>query len=212
MNHETLCLWTRRFTDDLRLRNYSERTVEDYVCNLRHWERFLVEVRTELEAVTPLTLGLFQRWVFDRPKQTGGARGVANQNRILIQTRVFLRFLKREGFYVRDPSEGLELAREPQTLPKNILTPREAKRLIESVDTGHARGYRDRVMLEVLYCSGIRSQELINLTIKDVNLEEGLLRVNGGKGAKDRVAPLSRLACQMLEDHNYHTEETMHHQ
>jgi integrase/recombinase XerD len=101
--------------------------------------------------------------------------------------------------YGRDPTDGLELAKEPQTLPKNILTPKEAKRLIESVDTGHARGYRDRTLLEILYGSGIRSQELINLTVKDIDFEEELLRINGGKGAKDRVVPLSRMACRMLE-------------
>ena len=199
MSTETVMVWARRFTEDLRLLNYSERTVEDYAYNLRHFERFLDEVKTPLEAVTPSSVGLFQRWVFDRPKRTGEARSVANQNRILIQTRAFLRFLGKEGVFGRDPTEGLELAREPQTLPKNILTPKEAKRLIESVDTSHVRGYRDRVLLEILYGSGIRSQELINLTVKDVNFEEELLRINGGKGAKDRVVPLSRMACRMLE-------------
>lgn len=200
MNPAPVEMWTRRFIEDLRLRNYSERTLEDYVYNLRYWERFLAETRTPLETVRPLTVGLFQRWIYERPKVRGGAaRSAANQNRILIQARAFLRFLQREGVYLRDVSEGLELAREPQTLPKNILTPKEAKRLIESVDTSHARGYRDRVMLEVLYASGIRSAELLNLTVKDVRLEEEILRINGGKGAKDRVVPLSTMAGRMLE-------------
>ena len=198
-NADAIVLWTGRFIEGLRIRNFSERTVEDYTYNLRYFQRFLDEMKTPLEAVTPLMVRLFQRWVFEKPKFTGENRSVANQNRILIQTRAFLRFLRQEGIFMRDPAEGLELAREPQTLPRNILTPKEAKRLIESIDTSHARGYRDRVILEVLYATGIRSQELINLTTKDALLEEELLRVNGGKGAKDRVVPLSTMACRMLE-------------
>ena len=57
-------------------------------------------------------------------------------------------------------------------------------------------GYRDRTMLEVLYATGIRKAELRNLTVADVNLDEGLLRVNRGKGRKDRVVPLSAIACR----------------
>jgi len=70
-----------------------------------------------------------------------------------------------------------------------VLTPQEAKRIIESVDTTTVLGYRDRTILEVLYATGIRNEELRNLTTADVNLEEGCWRVNHGKGAKDRVTP-----------------------
>jgi integrase/recombinase XerD len=52
--------------------------------------------------------------------------------------------------------------------------------------------------LEILYATGIRKIELMQLTLPDVNLEEELLRINGGKGAKDRVVPLSRVACSYL--------------
>ena len=62
-------------------------------------------------------------------------------------------------------------------------------------------GYRDRAILEVLYATGIRKSELMNLTVADVNLEEGLLRVNGGKGTKTASSPLTRLACSFLENY-----------
>jgi integrase/recombinase XerD len=56
-------------------------------------------------------------------------------------------------------------------------------------------------LLEVLYATGVRKAELRNLTVADVNLEEELLRVNRGKGGKDRVVPLSAIACQFLENY-----------
>ena len=67
------------------------------------------------------------------------------------------------------------------------------------MDTTTVLGYRDRTILEVLYATGIRNEELRNLTVADVNLEEGLLRVNRGKGAKDRVTPLGQIASRFLE-------------
>ena len=93
----------------------------------------------------------------------------------------------------------MEYAREPETLPKNILTPGEARRIIEAADPSTILGYRDRVILETLYATGIRKTELLNLALSDVNLEEEILRINGGKGAKDRVVPLTRVAAAGLE-------------
>ena len=129
----------------------------------------------------------------------GGARGVINQNGILAAVKSFCRFLKAEGYLANNPAEGIEYARQPASLPRNVLTPEEAKRIIESVDTTTVLGYRDRTILEVLYVTGIRNEELRNLTMADVNLEEGLLRVNHGKGDKDRLTPLGQIASQCLE-------------
>ncbi|HOA62171.1 MAG: tyrosine-type recombinase/integrase [Verrucomicrobia bacterium] len=108
-------------------------------------------------------------------------------------------FLKNEGYIHADPAEAVEYAREPSSLPRNVLTPKEANRIIDSIDTTTALGCRDRTILEVFYAIGIRRTELRNLIIADVNLEEELLRVNSGKGGHDRVVPLSRVACKFLE-------------
>ncbi len=113
----------------------------------------------------------------------------------------FCRFLYEEGVLMRDPGKEVRYAREPQTLPRNVLTPQEARRIIKATDVNTVIGYRDRTILEVLYSTGIRKSELQNLTLHDVNLEEGLLRVNGGKGAKDRVTPLTEVAIRFLESY-----------
>jgi RHS repeat-associated protein len=122
-----------------------------------------------------------------------------NQNGILAAVKSLCRFLKIEGYLATNPAEGIEYARQPHTLPRNVLTPQEAKRIIETVDTTTVLGYRDRTILETLYATGIRNEELRNLTVADVNLEEGLLRVNHGKGGKDRVTPMGQMASRFLE-------------
>lgn len=96
-------------------------------------------------------------------------------------------------------AEALRLSRVPHVLPRTVLTPEEARKVIETPDTSCLLGYRDRTILETLYATGIRKSELMNLTVNDVNLEEGVLRINGGKFNKDRVVPLTRVACSFLE-------------
>ena len=131
------------------------------------------------------TLQDFQRWLFYQPTSRGTARTVSiAEPRPERRQRLFSRSCASEGYLAHNPAQGLRLAREPDTLPSNVLTPEEARKIIEAPDTHTLSGYRDRAILEVLYATGIRKAELRNLTVADVNLEEELLRVNRGKGAK----------------------------
>ena len=174
--------------------------MSDYGYNLGSFFRFLEQKAiTDVQGITTATLTDFQRWFYYQPTKRGQARGVVNQNLVLATVKSFFRFLKNEGFIHGNPAEAVEYAREPRSLPRNVLTPKEANRIIDSIDTTTALGYRDRTILEVFYATGVRNQELRNLTVADANLEEELLRVNGGKGGHDRVVPLSRVACKFLE-------------
>lgn len=188
--------------DTLRVRNYSPRTLINQAYQLRLLSRFLAQHEPPVRAVETVTADLlteFQSWLYHQPTPKGAARGIANQNRILTGVRGLFAFLKAGGYLTRNPAEALESAREPRTLPRHVLTPREAKRILEAVDTGTARGYRDRTILEVFYATGIRKAELLALRVADVNLEEELLRIEQGKGGHDRIVPLSRIACRFLE-------------
>jgi len=149
--------------------------------------------------ITSGTLTDHQRDLFYLPTSRGTARSISYQNQAMHALRSFFRFLKIEGYVAQDVAEALPLSRAPHVLPRNVLTPEEARKVIETPDTGCLLGYRDRAILETLYATGIRKSELMNLTANDVNLEEGVLRINGGKFNKDRVVPLTRLACSFLE-------------
>jgi integrase/recombinase XerD len=149
--------------------------------------------------VTGTTLAGFQSWLFYKSGTRGAVRSVATQNRIISAVKMFFRFLKAEGIIAVDPSICLEYAHEPEVLPRNVLTPMEARKIVETPDKSNAIGYRDRTILEVLYATGIRKAELMNLTVDDVMLEEELLRVRQGKGGRDRMTPLTQTACRFLE-------------
>jgi len=199
---DNLNLLIERYMSHLQVLNYSPRTLATRAGYFNALRRFLEDVQIhDAQLLTSAVLHDFQRWVYYEPTTRGTARSVSSQNQMIGTVRSFLSFLKQEGYVSHNAAEGLLYAREPKSLPRNVLTPQEARRIIETPDTSTVLGYRDRTILEVLYATGIRKNELMNLTLDDVNLEEELLRINDGKGGRDRVVPLSGFACSLLESY-----------
>jgi integrase/recombinase XerD len=197
---ETLETLTARFMRDMELRNLSPRTVREAPFSLKPLARFLEQRQAlDIASATATLLHDFQHWLFYQPTRYGTMRSVSSQNRVLGTVKSFFKFLHHDGYLPANPAAALQYGREPQSLPRSVLTPQEAKRIIDSIDTSTALGYRNRAIMEVFYATGIRRNELLNLTLADVNFEEELLRINHGKGGKDRVVPLSSLACKFLE-------------
>jgi integrase/recombinase XerD len=189
-----------RFLDDRRVRHFSPRTVEGNEYDLQIIARFLAARGIDaVETVTRAALRDFQEWLYREPTKRGTMRGVRNQYQFTTLIKTFFAWLRSEGILAHDPTAALEYARLPHELPRQVLTPNEARKVLEGIDTTTPTGYRDRTIMEVFYATGIRCQELIDLGVGDVNFEEELLRINRGKGNKDRVVPLSRIACRYLE-------------
>jgi integrase/recombinase XerD len=116
--------------------------------------------------------------------------------RALVAVRSFHRFCVDEGFLAVDPSEEIGAPRVPQGIPK-ALTEAEVGALLDAVPGDDARAQRDRAILETLYAAGVRISELVGLDRRDLDLEDGLLRVLG-KGSKERVVPVGRSARAAL--------------
>ena len=95
----------------------------------------------------------------------------------------FFRFLSGKGALERDPTETLTLPRIERYLPET-LNELQVEHLIESIDTKHPLGLRDRAMVELLYASGLRISELANARLENLNFDERILRVTG-KGKQD---------------------------
>ncbi|MCL0094592.1 tyrosine recombinase XerC, partial [Dehalococcoidales bacterium] len=115
--------------------------------------------------------------------------------RKLSAIRSFYRYLLREGMVVTSPimTSSPKLDRR---LPP-FLTIEEMERLLEAPDLSTPIGHRDRALLELLYASGLRVSELVNLNLEQVNLDSGEIRV-WGKGAKERVALMGKPAARAL--------------
>ena len=124
----------------------------------------------------------------------------ATQERILVVARNFTRFLKEKDYLLHDPGEHIKYPKRPRRLPKVILSPDEVKRLINTPDIHTNKGYRDRVILEILYDTGIRRGELSHIKLTDLDLDSGYIKIHG-KGDKERVVPLSQRVCEITRNY-----------
>ncbi len=118
-------------------------------------------------------------------------------NRRLAVVRRFYRWAMRDGRVAQDPTLRLKGARKPPRFP-NALSEEQVEALLRAPDTDTALGLRDRAMLELLYATGLRVSELVGLTLPQLSLTEGLVRVLG-KGGKERIVPLGAEARRWCE-------------
>ena len=118
-------------------------------------------------------------------------------NRRLAVLRRFYRWAIRERHVAQDPTLRLKSATRPPRFPKS-LSEAQVEALLRAPDTDTILGLRDRAMLELLYATGLRVSELVGLTLSQLSLQEGLVRVFG-KGGKERIVPLGAEARNSLE-------------
>jgi len=177
-----------RFHDHLAMeKGASPRTNEAY---LRDLARFATFCATK-GASTPATASarILREYVYHL-KDLGLAPASIRRN--VSAVRSYFRFMLGEGELVRDPSERLEAPKRWRTLPE-VLTVDEAEKLLLAPSLDEPMAFRDRAMLELAYGAGLRVSEWISLGIKDVLMDEHLLRVFG-KGSKERLVPIGRNA------------------
>ena len=157
-------------------------------------------------------LGIFFRWLMARGTpdlakvreadlveylagRCVGRAGVADAASCL---RTFFRFLRHERNYPQDPGAGLETPGPRRRLPRDVMTYAEVRRFLEAVRPRRVEGLRDRAILELLYSSGLRRSEVVNLNLGEVDLVSRTVFVRDGKGGKDRVVPVGKTAAEWL--------------
>jgi len=119
-------------------------------------------------------------------------------NRRLAALKRYYLWALRHGRIASDPCLTLRAAKQAARFPKT-LSEEQVDALLEAPDEGADLGLRDRAMLETLYATGLRVSELINLNVLDVSLNEGVVRVNMGKGGNDRLVPFGAEALHWVE-------------
>lgn len=117
--------------------------------------------------------------------------------RKLAAIKAFYRFMTAEGYMDSNPAEVVEAGTKGIKLPR-VLSEDEVVRLLNKPDITTAEGFRDRTMLEVLYATGMRVSELINLTLERVDLNMKYI-IAFGKGSKERIVPLGSVAAEFLQ-------------
>ena len=171
----------------LRLeRGYSPNTVEGYEMDLERLRAYCDEhgvdiVHMDFDALQEAIYTLFK-----------DIRSEGTQARMLAGIHAWFRFLLYKNYIDQDPSELLEGPKKPKHLP-TVLTLDEVNRMMAAIDLSSNEGHRNRAMMEMLYGSGLRVSELVNLQLSKIYLHEHYMLIDG-KGSKQRLVPLSPVA------------------
>ena len=182
----------REFIDSLWLeRGLSPHTRNAYLTDLRGFALWLAGRGSSLRQAGREAILDHLGW---RLQQGYQARSTA---RLLSALRTFYRYLLRERLIDEDPTLQVELPQLGKPLPKS-LSEAEVEALLAAPDVAEPLGLRDRAMLEVLYACGLRVSELVALSLEQINLRQGVLRVLG-KGSKERLVPLGEEALIWLQ-------------
>lgn len=174
-------------------RGLSQNTLDAYTTDVSHLLTFLEERSMTATEVTPPDLHEFL--------VTLNEMGIAlrSQARIIAGFRAFFRFLRMEGAISSDPSTLIEAPHGARALP-DVLTLEEIDSMISMIPPDKDESLRNHAIIEMLYGSGLRVSELTGARVSRLNLEEGFLIVDG-KGAKQRMVPISPAAISLLSDY-----------
>nr|WP_255725285.1 site-specific tyrosine recombinase XerD [Photobacterium sp. OFAV2-7] len=188
-NDETLI---ERFLDAMWMeRGLSDNTLASYRNDLSKLCSWIEQERLSLETVSVDDLQRYQQWLFDADyKQTSRARMVSAIRRLY-------QYLHREKIREDDPSAMLVSPKLPKRLPKDI-SEEQVDALLDAPDPNDPIELRDKAMLELLYATGLRVTELVSLTMENVSLRQGVVRVTG-KGGKERLVPMGENAVDWIE-------------
>ncbi len=173
----------------------SGNTVEAYIRDMSHFNSFILyRGLHNMEDVKSTDVLAYMMSL----KEEGKSRSTLNRK--LASIRTYFAFLLKEGKIMENPAENIKT---PKIEKKQIefLSMEEMEKLLDTPDVDF-RGLRDRAILELLYATGIRASELIDLKIEDVNLRMGFIKCDG-EHSKARVIPMGRPCRKAMEDYIY---------
>lgn len=199
IEHTAFYPYFLRYNEAMLVRNYSSSTLQRRESNLRRFIGWCEERGLEKpQDVTKPILESYQRYLFYYRQDNGECLSAGTRNHYISDIKQFFKWLTQENYLLYNPASELIAPRQSPALP-TVLTPEEIDILLNSVNTNASGGIRDRAILEVLYSTGIRRNELCNLQLQNISLSRLTLYVKNGKGGKDRLLPLGARAALWIK-------------
>jgi len=184
----------------MKIAGYSAHTIDARRVAMRRFITWCVERDLDdPRAITKPILERYQRHLFYYRKADGKPLTVATQLGCLTPLKTWFKWLARANHILYNPASELDLPRQPQQLPRSLLSVQEVEAILAEAEPKSLIGLRDRAMLETLYSTGLRRMEMVGLARYDVDVTRGLVFVREGKGGRDRVVPLGDRACAWVE-------------
>jgi integrase/recombinase XerD len=178
---------------------YSLRSLEYVLREFIDWAD--ARAVTHPQQVSYAVLERYRRWIYFYRKKNGQPLAIGSQAAKLTPVKSFFKWLTRSGEIPANPASELEIPSRGAQLPKHVLTAAEVERVMAGVDVTQPLGLRDRAIMEVLYSTGMRRMEVINLHINDIDMERSVVLIREGKGRKDRWVPIGERALHWVQQY-----------
>ena len=185
---------------DMQSLNYRPSTIAGRRKDLRHFLEWAHERGLDRPAdITRSILESYRRHMSRLKKKNGKPLSITSQRSRLGAVKSLFQWLCKQGLLEANPASELDLPRPEKQLPDEGLSPQEVEKILAIPDIADPLGIRDRAMLEVLYSTGIRRSEIVNLALNDLNRDRQTLHLRHTKGRKDRIVPVGSRAMTWLE-------------
>lgn len=172
----------------------SENTLVNYTHDIKRYLHFLDQLNiTNFDSITQKTIREFIHLL----NELGLASNSLARN--ISSIKNFHKFIVNESIAKKNPTDAILLPKPKRALP-TVLSVDEIEAILNVIDIQTAAGIRDRAMIEMIYGSGLRISELLNITYQQLFIDDGLIRVYG-KGAKERMVPLSEFAIEWVKEY-----------
>ncbi|WP_434296616.1 site-specific tyrosine recombinase XerD [Clostridium sporogenes] len=180
------------YIKDLQKKNLSKNTLEAYRRDVEKFSEFVKSREEKILSVDTVTIMAFVQYL-----QREG-RAISSIVRNIVSIRNFYKYLIKKNMVSEDPTLGYEIPKIERTIPK-ILSVEEVDKLLNSPDSSK-KGLRDKAMLELMYATGVKITELLNLNIYDINLKFNYIKCRGSK-KRERIIPIGSYAVKCLKNY-----------
>jgi integrase/recombinase XerD len=198
IEHTGFYSYLLRYNEAMAIRNYSKNTLHRRESDIRRFVGWCDERGlSQPQDITKPILERYQKHLYYYRQANGEPLSMASRNHYIVSVRQFFKWLTQENYLLYNPASELVIPKQNTSLPV-VLSPEEIETLMLQPDINSPYGLRDRAILELLYSTGLRRSELINLNLHDINLVQQTVYVRNGKGGKDRLLPIGERATHWI--------------
>lgn len=173
----------------------AKNTLDAYRRDIQAFAHWLQQTRQDID-LNGVKAAQMSAWLADQH----GTTKPSTANRRLAALRRYYTWARRQGYLHEDPCLRVSAAKQPMRMPKT-LSEAQVEALLNAPNVHTDKGLRDRAMFELLYATGLRVSELVNLGVHHITLSEGVVRVVQGKGGKDRLVPMGAEAANWIDQY-----------
>ena len=187
----------QQFIDHGKRRNLKPPTLNDYSRTIGELFYFIENNHPDITTINDITRDIiirYEKHLVTKIDGRGKPISLPRRKRHLTNLRRFFSFLEKENIITSNPTVNIALPKEKKTIIKDILTIEEMNNLLKTCKANTPKSIRDRAIMELLYSTAIRGDELCNIHMKDIDLNENILFVRKGKWDSERKVPFGNKA------------------